>query len=225
MPDWWSYEPADFLLFSPRVYYRMLELHNAALWPAQIAMLALGVALLMTTPYGETTAQRIAGLMLGALWIWVAWSFLWERFATINWAIAYIVPIFVAQGVALSLSAARADFTPAAPGAVRRVGLALLGAAILLYPLVAPALGRPWSAAEVFGLMPDPTAVATLAYLAIGRRSGWLMIVPVFWCALSTSTLWLLQVPEYFMPITGALIAIALRIVGTPLMTWRPRSR
>ena len=29
----WSYRLSDFLLFSPRVYWRMFELHNAALWP------------------------------------------------------------------------------------------------------------------------------------------------------------------------------------------------
>jgi hypothetical protein len=220
MSDWWTYSPADLLLFSPRVYYRMLELHNEALWPAQLVMLALGVVLLIMMLHGGTTARRIAGLMLGALWVWVAWSFLWERFATINWTVAYIVPIFVAQGAALALLAARADgHTPAARGVARWAGLALLAATILLYPLVAPALGRPWSAVEVFGLMPDPTAVATLAYLAIGRSSGWLMIVPGLWCALSSETLWLLQAPDFFIPITGGLVAVALRLAGTRLQS------
>ena len=42
----WSYRLSDFLLFSPRVYWRMFELHNAALWPLPLAMLALGIAAL-----------------------------------------------------------------------------------------------------------------------------------------------------------------------------------
>ena len=36
MSEWWTYRPEDFLLFSPRVYWRMFELHNAALWPLQL---------------------------------------------------------------------------------------------------------------------------------------------------------------------------------------------
>jgi hypothetical protein len=61
--------------------------------------------------------------------------------------------------------------------------------------------------------MPDPTAVATLAYLALSRRGGWLMTVPVLWCALSSETLWLLQAPDFFVPAAGALAAVGLRVV------------
>jgi hypothetical protein len=28
MSEWWTYRPEDFLLFSPRVYWRMFELQN-----------------------------------------------------------------------------------------------------------------------------------------------------------------------------------------------------
>jgi hypothetical protein len=30
MSEWWTYTLSDFLLFSPRVYYRLFELHNRA---------------------------------------------------------------------------------------------------------------------------------------------------------------------------------------------------
>jgi hypothetical protein len=221
MSDWLTYKPEDFLLFSSRVYFRLLELHNEALWPAQLVMLALGVALFIIVLRGGATELRLAGLLLGVLWMWVAYSFLWERYAAINWAIAYIAPIFVAQGIALTLSPVRANNPFPTQGAARWCGLALLAGAILLYPLVAPALGRPWSAAEVFGLMPDPTAFATLGYLAIARRSGWLMTVPVLWCALSSETLWLLRAPDFFIPIAGALAALAVRLAAIPPRTLR----
>ena len=45
MPDWWSYGFSDFLLFSPRVYYRQFELHNQTLWPVQIIAAGLGIIL------------------------------------------------------------------------------------------------------------------------------------------------------------------------------------
>ncbi len=43
MPDWSTYRLEDFLLFSPRTYYRLFELHNAAVWPGQVLALAAAV--------------------------------------------------------------------------------------------------------------------------------------------------------------------------------------
>ena len=41
MSEWWSYSPSDFLLFSARTYYRLFEIHNAALWPAGSPVIAI----------------------------------------------------------------------------------------------------------------------------------------------------------------------------------------
>ena len=45
MSEWWTYTLSDFLLFSPRTYYRLFEIYNAAIWPAQIVALGLGLAM------------------------------------------------------------------------------------------------------------------------------------------------------------------------------------
>ena len=43
MTEWESYRLSDFLLFSPRTYWRLFELHNEALWPLPLlAMKAEG---------------------------------------------------------------------------------------------------------------------------------------------------------------------------------------
>lgn len=217
MSDWTSYTAADFLLFSPRVYYRLLELHNEALWPMQIGALALACLMLWLTWSGGRATSRPIGVVLGVLWIWIAWSFLWERYGTINWAATYIAPVFAAQGLLLIVIGWAGDrLAPArAAGWVRACGIALLAATGLLYPLVAWVAGRPWSAAEVFGIFPDPTVAATLAVLTLaGRGAGWLMIVPALWCALSSETLWLLGAPDFFVPGAAALCAILLRLAG-----------
>ena len=217
MAAWTSYTPADFLLFSPRVYYRLLELHNAALWPMQIAGLALACSVLWLMWRGGRVPSRLIGIVLGALWIWVAWSFLWERYATINWAAMYIAPLFAAQGLLLIVFGWAGDrLAPvrASPW-VRGSGIALLAATGLFYPFVAWAAGRPWSGAEVFGVFPDPTAAATLAVLAAaGRGAGWLMIVPALWCVLSSETLWLLGAADFFVPGAAALCAIFIRLAA-----------
>jgi hypothetical protein len=196
MTEWWTYAPADLLMFSPRVYFRLLELHNAALWPAQLLTLVLGLAMVVIAIRAPPWAGRAIAGVLGVLWIWVAWSFLWERYATINWAAAYVAPVFAAQGLGLIwLGVVRQRLELVSHrGLAWWSAAALAAAAVMLYPLLAPLMGRPWSAAEAFGIFPDPTAVATLAALALMRRSLPLMIIPALWCALAAETLWLLEV-------------------------------
>ena len=60
MAEWWTYSLSDFLLFAPRTYYRLFELTNEALWPAHIAALALGGAILALARHGGTGPARLA---------------------------------------------------------------------------------------------------------------------------------------------------------------------
>lgn len=192
MAEWWSYTLSDFLLFSPRTYYRMLERHNEALWPAQLITLGLGLGMLAMLRRPAPRQGRILFGILAALWLFVAWAFLWQRYATINWAAVYVVPLFV-------LEAALLVWVGVIPTGVafrlRRDARGGLGIALfivsLYYPLIAPLAGRPWQQAEVFGITPDPTAVGTLGLLLLaeGRLRWELMPVPILWGLISAATL------------------------------------
>ena len=52
MSEWWTYRPADFLMFAPRTYWRLFELHNAAWWPAPPLLLLAGLAGLVVSVLG-----------------------------------------------------------------------------------------------------------------------------------------------------------------------------
>ena len=106
MSDWWTYGPSDLLLFSPRVYYRLFELHNQALWPAQIIALGLGVTLFLLVLRPSAARSRVVAATMGLLWVWVGWVFVWQRYTTINWIAAYAVPLFMLQGALLLAAAA-----------------------------------------------------------------------------------------------------------------------
>ena len=215
MSDWWTYGPSDLLLFSPRVYYRLFELHNQALWPAQIIALGLGVALLFLVLRPSPARSRIVAAIMGLLWVWVGWIFVWQRYTTINWIAAYAVPLFMLQG-ALLLAAAAArnglDFEKEW-AFLRGFALALLILTLFFYPLLAPLWDRSWQAAEVFGIAPDPTALATLAIVALSRsRTSWpLMIVPTLWCAITGATLWTMAAPDFWVAPVYALVAVTAR--------------
>lgn len=59
--------------------------------------------------------------------------------------------------------------------------------------------GRPAAQAEIFGLAPDPTAIACLGVLSVVAAGRWRMtlaIIPLLWCALSAATLMTLGDPQ-----------------------------
>ena len=58
----------DFLLFEPRVYWRLFALENAAFWPAQPVLLAAAALLILCLLRGWRTSGRWLGPVLGAAW-------------------------------------------------------------------------------------------------------------------------------------------------------------
>ena len=95
MSEWWTYTLSDFLLFSSRTYYRLFEIYNAAIWPAQLAAVGLGLAILALLWRGAARVRdRAIPAILAACWLWVAAAFLASRYATINWAAVYFAWAF-----------------------------------------------------------------------------------------------------------------------------------
>jgi hypothetical protein len=212
MSEWWTYTLSDFLLFSPRTYYRLFELHNAAIWPLQIVAVALGVAILALVWRGGARQGRGIAAILAAAWLWVAWAFHLERYATINWAAEYFAAGFAIEALLLlwiGIVRSRLAFRMGARVA-ERVGLGLFLFALAVQPLVGPLVGRKWSQLELFGLAPDPTAVATLGVLllATGRAPWALLPVPILWCAISGATLLAMEAPDAFLPPIAALLVL-----------------
>lgn len=201
MSEWWTYRLSDFLMFSPRTYWRLVELYNRELWPAQWFALAAGVAAMVLA--GRRGPHRAAAnvglaLLLALAWAWVGWAFHWQRYATINTAAPYLACAFALQAALFGASAAAqaSVHTLDAAGtgtrhASRPIGWVLVAAGVAAYPLLAVVLGRPWSQAELFGLMPEPTALATVGLLLVTghRHARWLVVIPLASLALGLATL------------------------------------
>jgi hypothetical protein len=212
MSEWWTYRLSSFLLFSPRTYYRLFELYNAAIWPAQILTVALGIVCVALLRRGGVARGRLIAGILGTCWLWVGVAFLAERYASINFAATYFAMAFGVEAallVAIGVVRGRIAFEwPADPAG--RVGLAAFLFALLVEPLIGPALGRPWRQVEIFGVAPDPTAVATLGMLLLARvRRRWvLMIVPVLWCVFTGGTLLAMKAPDWWVACATAGISM-----------------
>lgn len=195
---WWSYGPRDFLMFAPRTYWRLVEIHNHELWPWQLALLGAGAALLWHAARRGSGAQRTVCAALALAWLWVAWGWQWHHYATINWGARYLAAASVLQAALLLAAALRRHREPTAdtPSGMVRAGLLVALAGAVLYPLATAAAGASWARAELAGAMPEATALATLGLLMAvqPRQWRWLLVLPLLMLLLGVATLWLLVV-------------------------------
>jgi len=193
--EWWSYGLSDFLMFSPQAYWRLVARHNAASWPAQWLAQAAVLALPWLLARRSAGAARTALLLQVAAWAWVAWAFHWRHYAEIFLGAPWLAAAFAVQAVLL-LGTASLGLVPHARVRAGALGLLLLAAAAL-YPLLAPLTRHPWTEAEVFGLMPEPTALAALGTaLLLGPHRvalrALLGAIPLLSLLLGAATRWLL---------------------------------
>lgn len=182
-----TYTIADFVPFTAETYLRLIERQNEAHAPGQAVAVVAGLAVAALVWRGHA---RWAGVVLAIAWAWVALTFHFRLYAELIWVAPYFGWAFILQAMLLlgwaTLGRARdpALRSPVATGA----GYALIGAGVVIFPLLAPLLGRGWAASEWFGIVPDPTVVATLGFVVIAGRRGWLplvLVVPLLWCAVA----------------------------------------
>jgi Family of unknown function (DUF6064) len=211
MSEWWTYSLSDFLMFSSRSYFRLIESYNAAIWPAHLLALVAGVIVLGAIARPRQHLQRSAALVLAAAWGWVAWAYHLERYAEINTAAPYFAAAFAVQALLLCWLAYRPGNAAPAP---QPLAFGLSGLAILAYPLLALARdGGTWRQAEVFGIVPDPTVVATLGVLLAWRAPAIFWLIPVNWCLVSGATLMELKINHAWLLPALALTAVVARVM------------
>lgn len=160
MTEWWTYRLSDFLMFSPRTYWRLVENYNRELWPAQAVVLILAAGVVFAAMRGGGRRWTVAAYLLFALaWAHVGWSFAYSRYADIFTGAVHLAVACAVQAIALVGAAWAAQ-----PLHIRSVGGWLTLAVLVGYPEVTGAV-------EWFGFMPDPTALATVFILLSSQSS------------------------------------------------------
>ena len=214
MPEWWTYTPGDFLMYSPRVYARLLAGYQRDLLPAQAGALAVAVAVAALVRSRVEWRGRAVSAMLAAGWAFVAWAYFVERYATIDWAASWFAGAFAVQALLLLAVGTLGGALVPDP----RAGRAARGAqALLLFALfVQPALGAVLAGdvamAALAGVLPDPTAVATLAFLLMVRgRARWMLLAtPLLWCVASGVLAWARGSADALVTLGAAALALGL---------------
>lgn len=217
MFELYDYSLSDLLLFSPETYLRLLGRYNVDMWPLQIVFAILGLSLIGLVRSSNINSDRIVAGLLAVIWLWVAYAFHIERYATIQIAANYFAAMFIIQAILLFLIGvvgARIQFSLGG-GLINRIGLGLVILGVLFYPLVEWGTGRPWDQVEMFALMPDPTVVATLGFLLlIVQRPHWLLLViPILWTVISGALSWEMGTYVSLLAPAVALLSVVLSLI------------
>jgi len=202
--------------FSTGEFLAVFRAYNEAVWPAQVVLYALGVALVLVALRGRRPLARwLVPGGLTVLWAWMAGVYHWRFFAEINPAAPLFAGLFLLQALLWLLWARREPALGFRPETTARrlVGGGLLGYALLAYPLLNIVSGHGYPAMPTFGL-PCPTTIATFGLLAWGEpRPPWYVwLVPVAWALVGTSAAFALGVHEDLGLAAAAVLAGAVHL-------------
>jgi hypothetical protein len=210
MGDLATYSLKDFIPFTPEVYFRLFVRLNEAVWPAHLAAVLVAGVIVWSTIRGR---GRTVGLLLAICWAWVGWIYHFELYASLNWAGTYSGWAFVIQSVLLGVFGITGGLDRPDGDSLNgpsRMALALGVLALVVFPFFGPLSGRTWSGLQVFGIAPDPTALATLGFvLAVGPTRWSLLVIPVLWCLWSGATGWVVGDPIGLTAAGAAVLALA----------------
>jgi Family of unknown function (DUF6064) len=217
MFELYDYSLSDLLLFSPETYLRLLGRYNSDMWPLQIVFAILGMSLIGLVRSSNINSDRIVAGLLAAIWLWVAYAFHIERYATIQIAANFFAAMFIIQAILLFLIGvigARIQFS-LSEGLINRIGLGLVILGIFFYPLIGWGVGREWDQVEMFALMPDPTVVATFGFLLLTvRRPHWLLLViPILWTVIGGALSWEMGAYVSLLAPAVALLSVVLSLI------------
>ena len=201
--------------FTPEQFFEVFSRYNNAVWPAQLALYALGVIAILLAIGDGTRRGQMGAAILAFLWLWVAIVYHLAFFRAINPAAGIFAALFAIQALLfIWLGVWQRRF-------VLRVhwdGYAAAGSLILVYALVAyPVLGyllgQRYPAIPTFGL-PCPTTIFTFGMLLWAQRPipRVLLIIPGLWALLGIQAALQLGVREDFGLTAAALITIPLLV-------------
>lgn len=199
------------LPFTLDQFLEVFEDYNLTVWPAQVLLYVLALALAAFAYLAPARAARPIGLGLALLWAWMGAVYHLGFFRQINPAAAAFGVAFLVQAVLFAVWAMRRrPGKHRAVGGLRAaVGGLLLSYALLIYPIAGWLLGHRYPASPTFGL-PCPTTIVTLGLLTWVSPAPpwWLLIVPLGWVAVGSSAAVALGILEDFGLLAAGLLAV-----------------
>ena len=215
------------LPFTTEQFLDVFARYNEAVWPAQLLLLALALAVVALAFRESPTGGRWVAVLLAALWLWMAVAYHLAFFRAINPAAVAFAALFAIQALLLMWAGAwrgRLLFGRR-PRWVMATGLALIVYALVLYPALGLALGHRWPAMPTFGL-PCPTTIFTMGVLLLAAPAAprLLLPIPLLWAAVGTSAAMQLGMREDFGLVAAGAVTLVVAFGARPGHRRAPRA-
>jgi hypothetical protein len=207
------------LPFTTAQFWDVMRDYNDAVWPAQLALNALAVVLVMLLGARARARHRWIAAGLASLLAWSGVVYHWLYFSRVNPAAGLFGLLLIAAGAILAWQGAiearlRFEFD----GLASIVAASLVVYSLVIYPALALAAGHDYPRMPTFGA-PCPTTIFAIGMLGFLRAPypRYVFALPIVWALIGGQAAYALGVYEDY----GLAIA-ALAAVGFAL---RPRFR
>lgn len=211
--------------FTRAEFYGVFSAYNAAVWPMQLLLLALGVLAVVLLIRQRKNASIGISAILTFLWAWQALAYHLAFFTAIN-PLAYVFAAVFMVGAAVffwqGVVRCRLNFAPTGitNGWRAGVGWSLIIFAGFIYPAWTYLAGHHYPAFPTFGL-PCPSTLFTIGLLAFLVRPypRSVLVVPVLWCFVGSQAAFVFDVTADLGLIIAGVFGIALLIRSKPVAT------
>lgn len=180
--------------FTAEQFFDVFRNYNTAVWPAQIALLVVGICCAAAAYRASIKSSwrwgQVALVLLSLLWLWTAFVYHRMFFVTISPAGRVFGSLFVAEAGLLLLCVwqnGSMSLPSSHSHAAMTVGTLLLLYALAIYPLVGSVTGHHYPAAPTFGT-PCPTTIFTFGIFCLlpGSIPRFALAIPVVWAVIGS---------------------------------------
>ena len=191
-------------------YFVLLSAYSGEFWPVQLFFILICLWLVRFVYVSESA--RLLGFILALFHIWLGSVFFAMQMSQIS-AISYVFAgLFIFQGLLWWTVLKDAALQEPGSHIYSKIGFAIYVCCVVLPPAIAPFSNKFWWQVPLVGMMPTPTAIASLGlmFLCDTSRRWMLMLIPTFWCFVAGTMSFLTNSMAWFVPPALAILLIIL---------------
>lgn len=198
------------LPFTTGQFFNVIEKYNLTMFPFQLIILLLGIVCLFLLHSKLSAKDKLIGIYLGILWIWIGVAYHLVYFTVINKAAFLFGGIFILQGLFILFSTFvknRLIFTFTLQ-TKDYLGYFFILYGLIIYPIISYFVEGSFERTIVMGL-PCPSTIFTFGFfiLTSNKFPKYFLIIPSLWAVLGLSAAINIGVFQDVMILIAAIIA------------------
>lgn len=178
------------LPFTTEQFFNVIEKYNLTMFPFQLIIFLLGIVCLFLLHSKLSSKDKLIGIYLGVLWIWIGVAYHLTFFTVINKAAFLFGGIFILQGILIlffTFTKNRLVFTFTLQ-IKDYLGYFFILYGLIIYPIISYLVEGSFEKTIIMGL-PCPSTIFTfgLFMLTNNKFPKYLLLIPSLWAVVGMS--------------------------------------